>query len=223
MKFNIGALSDLVFEHDSSADQAQPTAAPTKTVPLSSVTSASTVRAVPTSGVTGAADPKQQSDFVTTLRNKLASSPASATISQFFTIAESLSEAIPDEGGRFRAALKTLVKTANVTQPQLSDAFNSMLNLLELEHGKFAKVIETQTAKEVTARQSSITSINDQIEQLSKQRDQLTTELMSQQTQIAGMQTSFELAVGVVSAEVNDSLNKLRIYSPTTTATTATK
>ena len=89
-----------------------------------------------------------------------------------------------------------------------------MLNVIELEHGKFLTVIQGQTAKEVTAREKSIQGINEQIEGLSKQRDTLATELIEQRNEIGIMQTSFDTACNTVGAEINDSLNKLRIYAP---------
>lgn len=219
MKFNLGALSDLLYEKDASTTDSATTAAqPTPTTPQVQARSA----VAPTPIANGAVDPNRVTDFVTRFRAKLAQSPNASPIQAFLTIAESLTDAIPDEGGRFRAALKTLAKTQNISQQQLAAAFNAMLGVIDTEHGKYVNVIKAQTDKEVTTRETSIAGINDQIEQLSKQRDQLSTAVIEQRAEIGVMQTSLDTATQQVVAEINDSLNKLRIYSPTT-ASTATK
>ena len=73
-------------------------------------------------------DGQRATTIIEALRAKLASAPTSATITQFQTIAESLSDAIPEEGARFRATLKTLSKTANVSQVQVTEAYAALLD-----------------------------------------------------------------------------------------------
>jgi hypothetical protein len=218
MKFNISsigsALGDALFDH--SAADAEKTETPVAAAPSSSISQSIRGNAPTTSTpiLNGAVDPGRVTDFVTKFRAKLALSPNAVTIQSFLTIAESLEDAIKDEGGRFRAALKTLAKTQNITQAQLAEAFNAMLNVIELEHGKIIGAIKAQTEKEVTTRENSITGINNQIEELSKQRDQLSTQVIEQRAEIGVMQTSLDTATQQVTAEINDSLNKLKIYSP---------
>jgi hypothetical protein len=226
MKFNLGSITDALFEKDPNAtekhDSTTPTPVATSAAPIPAATPVP-VTAAPIPA--GAIDPTRVEKFVTSLRGKLAASPTSATIASFFTIAESLAEAIPDEGGRFRAALKTLAKTQNITQQQLADAFTTLIGVLDGEVNKTASAIQEKTAKEVTARENSIDGINKQIEDLSKQRDQLATAVIEQRNEIGLAQSSFATAVSTLKAEINDSLNKLRIYSPITApaASTASK
>ena len=80
MKFNMGALSDLVFEHQNTPapeTHVTPAPAPARPVAMTQIPS-------------GAVDATHVTDFVTKLRAKLVASPTSATIQSFLTIAESL-------------------------------------------------------------------------------------------------------------------------------------
>ena len=155
------------------------------------------------------------------LHGKMEKSPASAIIQQFITILDSLSEALPDEGSRFRTAVKMLQNTAKVSQTQLTQAFSDLLAVIETEKGKFGKVVEAQTANEIGTRETSIKSLNEQIvakqkeiEILASQREQMAMEMVTERQKIGSMQISFDGAVATVTGEVNDSLNKLRIYAP---------
>jgi len=157
--------------------------------------------------------------YVTKLRGQLAASSL-PIITQFKTTVESLSEAIPEEGTRFRAALKVL-GNQGVTADQLAAAFVSLRDVLTAEKQKFAASAEQGKAKEVDAREAQVTSINSNIESLNKQietlmsqRDKLQNEIIAAKTTLAGAQASFEGATSTLDAEINDILQKMRIYFP---------
>ena len=227
MKFNLGALGDMLFETDPTAKPAtteqseQPAAAPpVRPTTVYAPHPVASGAVAPTAGPTAAIDPNALTNFIDMLHGKMEKSPASAIIQQFITLLDSLSDAIPDEGSRFRTAIKTLFKTTKVTQEQLTQAFNDLLAVVTAEQGKFSKVVEAQTANEIGTRESSIKSFNEQIESkqkeieaLAAQRDQMAVEMVSERQKIGSMQISFDGAVATVSGEVNDSLNKIRIYA----------
>lgn len=158
----------------------------------------------------------QTANFLGKLRDKLATAAASGLLNSFVSTMESLVDAIPEEGNRFRAAVKVLSKQSGVTPEQLTDAYNSLIALLEAESTKFHTAVESQKAAEVDARDQQVQSLNSQIEGLMKQRDEIATAIVEAKTKLGQAATSFEGAVASLQAEVGDSLQKLRIYFPAT-------
>lgn len=159
--------------------------------------------------------------YVGKLREKFATSPYNATLNQFMTTMESLSEDLPQEGSRFRAALKVMQSTPD----KLIEAFNSLLTVLDTEAKKFQSSVTAQKTNEVDAREGQVQQINAQIENKNKeiqslmeQRDGIATDIVTAKKKLGAISASFEGAVASLQSEVGDSLQKLRIYFPATSA-----
>jgi archaellum component FlaC len=177
------------------------------------------------SSTQGTADANLTATFVGKLREKFATSAFAGLLTQFTSTLEALTEDTPEEGKRFRMA----IKVTKLTPDQLVEAYNSLLSVLDQEAGKFKARVDQQTVAEVDARDqqakqidSQIEGLNKQIEALAQQRDGILTDKVAAKSKLAAASVSFEGAVNSLQAEVNDSLQKLRIYLPAT-ATAAKK
>ena len=164
--------------------------------------------------------------FVSNLREKFDTASSATLLGQFTNTLESLSEAIPEEGIRFRAALKVLAKQNGVTSDQLVGAFNDLLGVLENEASKFKFQVDKQKTTEVDARDAQMQQINAQIEAKNKEiealmtlRDGIATDIIAAKSYIGATVASFEGAVASLQAEVGDSLQKMRIYFPAVSVT----
>ena len=113
--------------------------------------------------MTGAVDANLTASFVQKLHDKLANSPFNAVLNQFQSTMESLAEAIPEEGNRFRAAMKVLAKQTNTSPEQLTQAYSSLLGVLETEKSKFDGARSQQKVFEVDSRDKQVQAINQQI------------------------------------------------------------
>lgn len=198
------------------------TAAPS--TPATSFTPAFTSPAA-SAPVTVTADPNLAQQMRDKLREKFAASPYSGILTQFAATLESLAEAIPEEGNRFRAAMKVLAKQTNLTPEQLTAAYESLLQVLDGEAGKFQQSVGQMQAKEVEAREQQVQQINQSIESKNKeiqglmqQRDQIATDIIGAKQTIGAKVASFDGAVNSLKAEVNDTLQRLRIFFPQSTA-----
>jgi hypothetical protein len=198
---------------------AQPTfAAPSFTSPVA------------TTPVTVSVDANLAGQYVAKLREKFTASPYSGVLTQFAATLDSLVEAIPEEGARFRAAMKVLAKQTNLTPEQLTAAYQSLIDILEGEAGKFQQGVGQMQAKEVTSREQNVQQINaaiesknKEIQDLMQQRDQIGTDIVAAKQSIGGKVASFEGAVNSLRSEVNDTLQRLRIFFPAAQAAAVTK
>jgi predicted nucleic acid-binding Zn-ribbon protein len=94
---------------------------------------------------------------------------------------------------------------------------------LENEATSFKGVVEQQKANDVGSREKQVQQINAAIEAKNKeiqglmeQRDGIATDIIAAKTKLGAAEASFEGAISSLQAEVSDSLQKLRIYFPTT-------
>lgn len=232
-------MKHLVIEEDPNAtpEEAQPTtpAAKTSTRPsapvgipglagipgLSAATAPAPVQqAAPvfhSTGAAPAADANLTQTYVAKLREQFTKGPYAATLNQFNTTMESLAEDLPQEGSRFRAALKVMQSTPD----KLAEAFQSLNGTLDTEYGKLQNSVAQQKANEVDAREAQVTQINSQIEQknreiqsLMENRDGIAGDIIAAKTKLGAIVASFEGAVAQLKTEVADSLQKLQIYFP---------
>ncbi len=150
--------------------------------------------------------------FLAKLRSKLSGD----VIDKLNATLGSLS-AIPEAGMRLNAAVSVLQSTMGIEVAQLNDAYNARVNTLELQSGQFLTALQAQTTAEVTARETSIKHIGEEIESKSReiqdlvaQRETLNSELIAAKTKLAGAQAGFEGAVATLKQEISEQLNQLR-------------
>lgn len=202
-------------------DDSPPVAAklPTPVQPLP----ASSVLQIPTGIEThSAVDADMTTTFVNMLRSKYSESPFDAVIQQFHSTIEALSDSIPEEGNRFRAALKVL--GFSMTPDKIVAAYQSYSAVLDAAQVKFKAAMQLQATNEVSTREAKLQAINQQIDAknaelkaMMDQRDNVATEKMVAENKINTAQTSFESALRVLHLELSDRLNKLKVYLPAVT------
>jgi len=165
--------------------------------------------------------------FIEKLKSKYATSPLYPVIEQFTTSLESLGDFIPEEGNRFRAALKQL---KGIDSPKLAEAYQSLIKVLEGEATKFSTVLTEQRSNEIGSREATIKNINSQIEtknnemkSLMEQRDTVAGEIVSTKTKLDTAENSFEGAVATLRGQLEDSVRKVTMFLPSTATTPATK
>lgn len=216
MKFDLGGLGStlgsMLFEEQPKPKSEATKTAPPAVEPTKPPTPLKTSVA-PLPADTTQTEPTKVEAFVKILRDKLATAPEAETIKAFMSLFSSLAEDLPDEAKRFRAALRALEKTEGITALQFQAALEKMVQYLEIEASKFATQVNQQIATNVTNREESIAKLNEQIEALEKQRDDLAVELVGARNDVATVQASFKAASQEIGQEINDSLNRLRIYS----------
>jgi hypothetical protein len=173
------------------------------------------------------ADANLASQMAAKLREKFTASPYNAILSNFASTLTGLAEDIPEEGRRFRAALKL---QSNVTVEQLTAAYQSLNEVLESEVGKFQQSVGQLQTKEVTTREQQVQQIdttiqtkNKEIADLMSQRDQINNDIIAAKQNIGAKVASFEGAVASLKSEVRDSIQKLAIYFPSPAASAAKK
>ena len=221
-------IHDAVLEEDSNAPQEAPvepaqrkTGIPSGIPGITGIPglTSTPVPAAPSmlSTITISADANLTTGFVAKLREKFTASAFAGVLMQFSSTLEALTEDTPEEGKRFRMA----IKVTKLSPEQLGEAYNSLLAVLDTEYTKFKGSVEQQKVREVDARHMQAESINQQIEsknkeieQLMTQRDGINTDIVAAKTKLSAATVSFEGAVTSLQAEVNDSLQKLRIYLP---------
>jgi len=233
-----GLFKEYVMDLDASPNppQAVVTATPTVISGLPGIPGlpgqpgAAGLGALPIAGFEpGQIDASMSSTFIEKLKSKYLGSPTYPVIEQFTNSLETLAEFIPDEGSRYRAALKQLVKTG-VDGSKLADAYNALVTVLDTENGKFATKIAQQRAAEITTREETVKDINLQIEAknleiraLMDQRETVAGEIVDTKTKLDTAQNSFDGAMATLRSQNDDSLRKLSIYLPINALASAAK
>jgi len=172
----------------------------------------------------GVSDPTLAENFGKKIQAAYSSSPNYNQIVQFNENLSSLKDDIPEEGSRFRAALKVL----HVTPQQMVDAYQSLIGVIVNEDKRFSQAIEQQRENEIGSREQKVKEINSQIEaaqnqikDLMSQRDTIATESVSFKTKYDTAETTFDGAAKSLEMGIQDILRKFNIY--TQTASTSTK
>jgi hypothetical protein len=151
-------------------------------------------------------DGDKRKGFVDLIHGKINTSPHAAVVKGFLDTVESLADAIPDDGGRYRAAMKLLGKTQNLTPTMLRTAHEASNEIINGEVTKFSSMVQQAT----TTRNNTMADLEKQIADLTAKRDSL----IKQSEAETVLSVSFAQAVEQVQAETRDALQKLRIYFP---------
>ncbi len=145
-------------------------------------------------------------------------SSTAALVIQFTETLETLKESITEEGNRFRTAAK-LVHT---TPQQLADAYHSLIGVIDGEDKHFSEIIEGQRTVEIKQRETSVTSINSEIEAANNQiqalmlkRDTITGEIVALRNKLDTAKNSFDGAAQSLRTGIEDSIRKVSIYLTT--------
>lgn len=93
---------------------------------------------------------------------------------------EQLRDVIPDEGMRFKAALKT----SKATPDQLATAVDQLLQTMQNQATEFAKSFETNKANIIGQFQSSLKATEDLVDSREQQRKAIDEEIVSLRTKL---------------------------------------
>lgn len=159
----------------------------------------------------GVIDPALNSSFIEKLRTKFSNSPLYPVTVSFNKLLGTLQEFIPEEGQRFRAALKQL---EGVDADKLREAYASFSVVLDTETNSFGKALAQRKEAEVTAREQSVEQINAQIKVLMDKRDGIAGEIVQARTKMSAADSSFQGAIVTLRYEIEDTVRKLNIYVP---------
>ena len=123
---------------------------------------------------------------------------------------DSMEDSPLDPNTKFKTALGMAKKRDGLTPDKVLAAFDGLRVALKAEQDKFQRQVDAMTAKEITARQTTLQQIADsiaaaqkQIEAYQQQHSQVSAELADQQTKVANATTQFGLAVQRRSQEID--------------------
>jgi hypothetical protein len=208
----------ILFD-DNPSSQTAPPAKPTGPVSQSSAPVPQITSSLPVAAIN--ADAPASAGFVDILRTHFPESPFHPQIQEFTEVLESLADSIPEEGGRFRAALKVVEKRAKITVDQLTGAYQSYSAILDQQAQKFKASLDQFQSSEITGREEQIKQINSQIEAknleikaLMDSRDGIAVDKMNAQNKMTSTQLGFDASITILTNEINDRVNKIKLYLP---------
>lgn len=141
-----------------------------------------------------------------------------------------LADSIPDEGARFRAALKLAAKRGHSLDDLLGD-MDKCIGVLEGKKRQFeeetshqmeAKVVARQKAisgldEQIRAKQDQMTALQREVSELSEQRGTEAAAITSETANITAVRESFSAAYEVVYAQLQERRQKVSTYGKTVT------
>jgi hypothetical protein len=107
---------------------------------------------------------------------------------------DALEGVIADQHDRFKAAIQQAQKLENITPDQVLATFDQLSTALDGDGAAFQRVADGVQANQITARQTKITTLQQQADSISQQIAQLQTELADQTANHANAVTQYGLA-----------------------------
>ena len=141
-------------------------------------------------------------------------------LAQFLALAGSFTEIIPEESGRYRAAMKALEKTGNITRAEVLKAGNDQLRALDSQREVFSGTL-SRKREELKAQGGGVEGIRAQIAELQqsiarlRQEEQgLLQRIAADESKFAAAQEGFSALLGSLEAEIKGSLEMIEKYVP---------
>lgn len=145
---------------------------------------------------------------VSALRIKVA---GAGPTSVFASMLKSLAAYIPDEASRYKAAKEALIGQG-ITVPALSTDIGSILGRLDAECSGFEAAKAHKVETDVTARETKLTEIDSQINQLKAERESVAVALVTAKQNIEKTEQNFMGAANALKSEYRDTLSKLKTF-----------
>jgi len=117
--------------------------------------------------------------------------PVGKTIHKYF---DALEGSGLDTNARFKAAMKQAAALDGITPDQVLATFDQLQSALETDAQNFQKVADNVEANQITARQTKVAQLQQQVETINGQISQLQTELVGEQNNHANAVTQYGLA-----------------------------
>lgn len=143
-------------------------------------------------------------------------------LAQFLALASSFTEIIPDESGRYRAAMKALEKTGNLSRKEILRAANDQLRALGSQREIFAGTVNRKR-EELRARGGGAEAIRAQIAELQQsvarlqaQEQGLLRDVAVEEGKIKAAEEGFSSLLSTMETEIKAAQEKIEKYLPET-------
>jgi hypothetical protein len=160
--------------------------------------------------------PENPADIAARLRDQVAArGPA---FSQFLALVASFAEIIPDEAGRYRAAMKALEKTGNVTRDQVLLAGKDQLQALDSQRSVFAEAVDRrrqalqQSGGAAERVRAQIAELERSLAALREQEQAMVKAAAAEEGRIKAAEEAFATLLGSVQDEITAAREKARKY-----------
>jgi hypothetical protein len=170
--------------------------------------------AAPASGPTAGSP----TDLAARLRAEIAGRGQAFT--QFLALAASFAEIIPDEFGRYRAAMKALEKTGNLTRNEVLQGSKDQLLALRSQREVFAGTVSEkrealrQQGSGVEGIRAQIAELQQTIGSLQAQEQGILRGIVAEQQKLKAAEEGFTALIAALEQEITSSREKLEKYLP---------
>lgn len=169
-----------------------------------------------------AAGTDQATDLAADLPARLRQDIASRgeALSQFLALAGSFLDIIAEESGRYRAAMKALEKTGNITRQQVLLAANDQLRALESQREIFAGTVSRKReeikaqADGAQALRAQIAELQQSIARLQAEEQELLRRVAADEGKLAAAATGFSALLAAMEGEIKEAQEKIEKYVP---------
>jgi hypothetical protein len=141
-------------------------------------------------------------------------------LTQFLALAGSFTDIIPEESGRYRAAMKALEKTGNLTRSAVLGAADDQLRALGAQREVFAgavarkrEAVQTRSA-EVASVRAQIAELQQSIERLQQQEQEIVRGAAAEEGTIAAAEQGFTALLATMEGEITATRQKIEKYLP---------
>ena len=141
-------------------------------------------------------------------------------LAQFLALASSFTEIIPEESGRYRAAMKALEKTGNITRKEVLRAANDQLRALGSQREVFAGAVGRKReelkvqAGGTAAIRAQIAELQQSIGRLQAQEQGILRNVAVEEGQLKAAEEGFSSLLLALETEIKTTQEKIEKYLP---------
>ena len=141
-------------------------------------------------------------------------------LAQFLALAASFAEIIPEESGRYRAAMKALEKTGNITRQEVLRAANDQLRALGTQREVFLGTVSRKRESLKTLGsgtetiRAKIAELQQTIGRLQEEEQGILRNVASEEGKIKTAEEGFSSLLTVLETEIKASQEKIEKYVP---------
>jgi chromosome segregation ATPase len=141
-------------------------------------------------------------------------------LAQFLALASSFTEIIPEESGRYRAAMKALEKTGNLTRKEVLRAANDQLRALGSQREVFAGTVGRKREELKTrgggteAIRARIAELQQTVGRLQQEEQAILRDVAAEERTINAAEEGFSSLLASLEDEVKASQEKIEKYVP---------
>ncbi len=139
-------------------------------------------------------------------------------LAQFLALVSSFTEIIPEESGRYRAAMKALEKTGNVARDQVLLAAKDQLQALQLQREVFTETVSRKREElrksggAAEAIRAQIAELQQSIGRLQQQEQAMLRDAAAEESKLKAAEEGFTTLLTAMESEIVDSREKIKKY-----------